>query len=136
MSEQQTQEVPQIEVKDLSEASKRFTEVYFALGAFQSALGRASQAFAEQDGKWMSNFLICEAILSILESKKLITREEFEEEMTRLGQELKAHRDRLEQEAEQSAAEAAEKLADSAEAAVKAAEEKVAKEKVAKKKAK
>lgn len=136
MSEQQTQEVPQIEVKDFSEASKRFTEVYFALGAFQSALGRASQAFAEQDGKWMSNFLICEAILSILESKKLITREEFEEEMTRLGQELKAHRDRLEQEAEQSAAEAAEKLADSAEAAVKAAEEKVVKEKVAKKKAK
>lgn len=136
MSEQQTQEVPQIEVKDFSEASKRFTEVYFALGAFQSALGRASQAFAEQDGKWMSNFLICEAILSILEGKKLITREEFEEEMTRLGQELKAHRDRLEQEAEQSAAEAAEKLADSAEAAVKAAEEKVVKEKVAKKKAK
>jgi hypothetical protein len=136
MSEQQKQEVPQIEVKDFSEASKRFTEVYFALGAFQSALGRASQAFAEQDGKWMSNFLICEAILSILESKKLITREEFEEEMTRLGQELKAHRDRLEQEAEQSAAEAAEKLADSAEAAVKAAEEKAAKEKVAKKKAK
>ncbi len=125
MSEQKLQqEIPQIEVKDFAEASKRFTEVYFALGSFQSALGRASQAFAEQDGKWMSNFLICEAILSILEEKKLVTREEFEKEMTRLGQELKAHRDRLEQEAEQSAAEQAEKLADSAEAAVKAAEEK------------
>lgn len=127
MSEQKQQQpqVPQIEVKDFAEASKRFTEVYFALGSFQSALGRASNAFIEQDGKWMSNFLICEAILSILESKKLITREEFEQEVARLGKELKEHRDRLEQEAEQTAAEQAEKLADAAEAAVKAAEENV-----------
>lgn len=127
MSEQKQQQpqVPQIEVKDFAEASKRFTEVYFALGGFQSALGRASNAFIEQDGKWMSNFLICEAILSILESKKLITREEFEQEVACLGKELKEHRDRLEQEAEQTATEQAEKLADAAEAAVKAAEEKV-----------
>ena len=127
MSEQKQQQpqVPQIEVKDFAEASKRFTEVYFALGSFQGALGRASNAFIEQDGKWMSNFLICEAILSILESKKLITREEFEQEVAHLVKELKEHRDRLEQEAEQTAAEEAEKLADAAEAAVQAAEEKV-----------
>ena len=127
MSEQKQQQpqVPQIEIKDFAEASKRFTEVYFALGSFQSALGRASNAFIEQDGKWMSNFLICEAILFILESKKLITREEFEQEVARLGKELKEYRDRLEQEAEQTATEEAEKLADAAEAAVQAAEEKV-----------
>ena len=70
-------QVPQIEVKDFAEASKRFTEVYFALGSFQSALARASQAFSEQDGKWISNFLLCEAILSLLEENEEIALSEW-----------------------------------------------------------
>lgn len=117
-------QVPQIEVKDFAEASKRFTEVYFALGSFQSALAHVSQAFSEQDGKWISNFLLCEAILALLEEKKVITREEFDKEMTRLATELREHQDKLQQEAEQTAAEAAEKLADAAEEAVEKAAEK------------
>lgn len=119
---EQTQ--PQIKVENFEDVSKCLTEIYFGMGAFQANFARISHGFSEFDGKWMSNFLICEAILALLEKKEVVTREEIENEMTRLAKEIQEHRDALAKETEAEAQKQAQELTESAEAAVKAAAEK------------